>query len=715
MARAHRSGRITVAMVGWMVWTGSASAQPTVLTYQGQLKQNSSPLTELVDMKFSLFDSDTAETPLAGPIVLDGQTLPAVEVVGGLFSVELDFGSEAFQQGGQWLRIEVRSPHDPSDSGAYSTLDPRQRITATPFALSVPGLSTSEAGVEVAGDIHTSGEVIASAFSSNSPLIFKVNPSNTECARFDDDNCYLGLGTVAPGARLHVGGVAGVDGIMFPDGSLQTSAAVTIAENSFVRNGTTVQPTTNFNISGNGTAGTLNSNGAVTLGGSSQPATALGHGFIYFDSASNKVRVSENNGAFVNLVGATGVSGSGTTNTIPFWSAGTTLGNSQITQNANGVQLPNGVQLAIGAQGYQLAFGSPNGETGLSIAGPTAPRRADLRFDGTTLKLFTGPAGTPPANGIAIDSTGDVGIGTSNPLSKLDISALGEGAELLRFTTERPWVFRQVRTGPSASLQLLSLSGQKRFEITAVAGENVATFFADGANSRVGIGTVDPVARLDVIGGFGNAVVGTHLAGGDTAGVFGFSPVFNGNGVIGQSDSGSSGYGVWGRSAQGIGGYFTGGNYALIADGRARVDLLEIAGADVAEKFLSSDESVEPGTVMEIDTEHPGKLRVARQAYSPCVAGVVSGAGDIPVGAVLGNLPGHEDAPAIALTGRVWVRCDASDAAIAPGDMLTSSNTPGHAMKATDRERAYGTILGKSMTGLARGERGLVLVLVNLQ
>ncbi len=118
---------------------------------------------------------------------------------------------------------------------------------------------------------------------------------------------------------------------------------------------------------------------------------------------------------------------------------------------------------------------------------------------------------------------------------------------------------------------------------------------------------------------------------------------------------------------------------------------------------------------MEIDAEHPGKLRVSRQAYSARVAGVVSGAGDIPVGAVLGNLPGHEDAPAIALSGRVWVRCDAGDTAIAPGDMLTTSATPGHAMKAADRERAYGTILGKSMTALAQGERGLVLVLVNLQ
>ena len=51
---------------------------------------------------------------------------------------------------------------------------------------------------------------------------------------------------------------------------------------------------------------------------------------------------------------------------------------------------------------------------------------------------------------------------------------------------------------------------------------------------------------------------------------------------------------------------------------------------------------------------------------------------------------------------------------IQPGDMLTTSGTPGHAMKAIDRERAFGAVIGKAMTGLSEG-KGLVLVLVNLQ
>ena len=69
----------------------------------------------------------------------------------------------------------------------------------------------------------------------------------------------------------------------------------------------------------------------------------------------------------------------------------------------------------------------------------------------------------------------------------------------------------------------------------------------------------------------------------------------------------------------------------------------------------------------------------------------------------------------IALTGRVYVYCDGSNAAIEPGDLLTSSDTPGHAMKAIDAERSHGTVIGKAMTGLRAREKGLVLVLVNLQ
>lgn len=152
---------------------------------------------------------------------------------------------------------------------------------------------------------------------------------------------------------------------------------------------------------------------------------------------------------------------------------------------------------------------------------------------------------------------------------------------------------------------------------------------------------------------------------------------------------------------------------ALAVYGGATVEVLYITGADVAEKFPTS-EAVEPGMVVAIDPEHPGTLCLARGAYNRCVAGVVSGANGLPAGAILGNLPGEEDAPPVAIGGRVWVYCDATEQPIAPGDLLTTTTRPGHGMKVTDHQRAQGAVLGKAMTALPEGT-GLVLVLVTLQ
>lgn len=65
----------------------------------------------------------------------------------------------------------------------------------------------------------------------------------------------------------------------------------------------------------------------------------------------------------------------------------------------------------------------------------------------------------------------------------------------------------------------------------------------------------------------------------------------------------------------------------------------------------------------------------------------------------------------IALNGRVYALATAVNGPIKPGDLLTTSNLPGHAMKATDRELWPGAVIGKAMSKLEQGE-GLVLVLI---
>jgi hypothetical protein len=116
-----------------------------------------------------------------------------------------------------------------------------------------------------------------------------------------------------------------------------------------------------------------------------------------------------------------------------------------------------------------------------------------------------------------------------------------------------------------------------------------------------------------------------------------------------------------------------------------------------------------------IDTHQPGKLIRSSRAYDSTVAGIVSGAGGVSPGMLMGQTGTIADGDhPVALTGRVYVRCDNTNGSIQPGDLLTTSDVAGHAMKATDRDRAFGCIIGKAMTPL-EGERGLVLVLVSLQ
>ena len=115
-----------------------------------------------------------------------------------------------------------------------------------------------------------------------------------------------------------------------------------------------------------------------------------------------------------------------------------------------------------------------------------------------------------------------------------------------------------------------------------------------------------------------------------------------------------------------------------------------------------------------IDEANPGQLKLTDQPYDTRVAGVVSGANGIHPGIQMHQQGLLEGGKNVALTGRVYVQADTSNGAIKPGDLLTTSSTPGHAMKVTDHARAAGAILGKAMTGLSEG-KGMVLVLVTLQ
>ncbi len=142
-------------------------------------------------------------------------------------------------------------------------------------------------------------------------------------------------------------------------------------------------------------------------------------------------------------------------------------------------------------------------------------------------------------------------------------------------------------------------------------------------------------------------------------------------------------------------------------------DVILATANDCAEYFdVSSQRPVEPGTVMVITDA--GTLQVSETAYDTKVAGVISGAGDFRPGVLLGDSRSSENCLPLALLGRVYCKVDATDLAIRVGDMLTTSSTPGHAMRVDDPLKAFGAVIGKSL-GALRSGLGLVPVLIALQ
>ena len=122
----------------------SVQAAPvgTAFTYQGRLTDGGSPANGDYDFEFELYDDSDTGTQVGSTVTVDDKT-----VTDGLFTVELNFGSGAFNGDARYLEIGVRPG---GSTGAYTPLLPRQALTPTPYALSLrPGASVVGA---IAGD-----------------------------------------------------------------------------------------------------------------------------------------------------------------------------------------------------------------------------------------------------------------------------------------------------------------------------------------------------------------------------------------------------------------------------------------------------------------------------------------------------------------------------------------------------------------------------------
>lgn len=240
----------------------------------------------------------------------------------------------------------------------------------------------------------------------------------------------------------------------------------------------------------------------------------------------------------------------------------------------------------------------------------------------------------------------------------------------------------------------------------------------------------DPDASGDGVFGFGT-VNGVHGIATNGTGVGGDST--SGSGVFGKT---TSGIGVHGQtSGSGMAGKFDGavtingatthsgdvminGKVAVTGDqtvdGSISVtkDIL-LTNGDCAEEFdLGSARDVDPGTVLSLDDA--GALTPCSAAYDSRVVGVVSGAGKYRPAIVLDRQLRDGPRVAVALLGKVFCKVDAECDPVAVGDLLTTAATPGYAMKASDKSRSLGAVIGKALAPLNEG-RDLIPILVTLR
>lgn len=161
-----------------LVLTSAASAQSTAFTYQGHLMDAGASANGNYDLQFTLKNALTAGATVGTP-----QAVSPVTAVNGIFSVTLDFGSASFDGSDRWVELAVR-PSGSSDP--YTVLAPRQRLTATPYALRALN-ATNLTGTVAAGNIANgtiSGTMIANGAVGSTQLSPDLTMSGTTTGTF---------------------------------------------------------------------------------------------------------------------------------------------------------------------------------------------------------------------------------------------------------------------------------------------------------------------------------------------------------------------------------------------------------------------------------------------------------------------------------------------------------------------------------------------------
>lgn len=743
-------------------------AQPTTVSYQGQLLRDGSPFDGEADFKFVVVDGGASLWSNDGTSI-NGQEPTAfvsLAVEQGLFYVLLGSGAMVpltadLLEGAvdPQLRIWVRAP---SGSGEFEPLTD-QHIASVPFSLRTDaggtggeclwetdgtnvfresggvGVGTSEigrtltvAGTGVAitgqhldllgtgsnmpdydGDAVTETGVVAKSqqdirqtlrfrtgdggggsgglrwgyYDDNDFLLHRPKPDNKLVLDYIDFTHQpdelrtilaatpagrIGIGTASPTTPLDVDGIirSRTGGVQFPDGTVQTTASVG-GESLWGTDGTNVyRETGKVGIGTNTPLAPLHVIRAeegtqyvarFTKSGSGPGLMWLkggsGGGYSYFNFDSALFRIYTSNNA---QSAWSSLTIDGETRNLSFdgdVGVGTTVCDTRL-------HVDGGVDASLANGTGYVVVGSIAGQ---NIVLDDNEIQARNNGDAADLNLQNSAGNVRLVNG-----GGLVGIGTSSPLSLLDARSVGTGSDH----------YKGLHYGYNGDDGGAWMGSYR----------NDVAYYAAGCYYHIsGMWMAKASSPSAIYLTNGNVIFQTDTQIAD-------DQDFDPHERMRITNSGRVGIGT------------ASPEQALDVNGTTRTKVLEIAGADLVESF-DVDATAEPGTLLVIDDQNPGRLKASTQAYDNKVAGVVSGAGGLTAGILLGHGSAVHGSTPVAMTGRVFVKCTTENGVIRPGDMLTTSSSPGHAMRATDLDRSFGAVIGKAMSRLD-SDTGLVLVLV---
>lgn len=679
------------------------AAVPRTINYQGFLKGSAgTPVNSATSMTFSLYSTSNG----AGPVW--GSGVVSVTPVNGIYSVELGSSPQpalapAFDRQ-YWLGVQV---------GADPEMRPLHPLTSAPYAI-----RALEAGAVPDGSITVTqladGSVTAAKLdtayvkktgdSMTGALSLPVNGLAVGTNQLVVSGGNVGIGTVPSLGRLSVSGSGfisdyigtGTWGVLrFLEGTtlrtyLGYGDAGNFMTNSLPDSTGLYAVTGALHLTANVDAAkgmTVTSPGNVGVG-----TTAPVYKLHVTDTAAgdNAAVYGEHASADFYGIGVSGKGGwKGVVGTVAGTAGGSYLG---VHGNAS-----NSVANGSSGNTYGGYFSGSGGINNYGVHGSATTSNATA---GTTYGgYFTASGG---ANNYGIYAyggknylQGNVGLGTTTPAARLHLKGNNYPDSFMFLDTtaiNQDSGMRFLENGVTKShLYWSSTYKTLRFLGSGDLGLDIA------ASGNVGIGTASPAEKLHVWGNY------LRVEGGGSEQAYIGGDGWGGDVQIGSMNAGVNNVAFYNP---------TSAQYMTVYLKNVHV----MGGADLAEPFESVDaDRLEPGMVMAIDTNNPGQLVLADKAYDTKVAGIVSGANGISAGVTMvqegtaasGTVP-------VALSGRVYVWADASYGAIEPGNLLTTSDTPGHAMKVSEHARAQGAIIGKSMSRLSGG-KGLVLVLVTLQ